>query len=138
MPDKYTLPTEKANSDFATQAARDAFGKQYVRPRDRAFVDHEPWQKLGTVTDGIVDRLRRRRDPLADSRFQHLVRHLHALGPRPVAEFLLELVANDTAMMAAVQVSLERYHHLDPSTVKALGGDRFPAIPLHAVSEAGP
>ena len=63
MPDKYTLQTEKANSDFATQAARDAFGKHYVRPRDRAFVDHEPWQKLGDVTDGVVDHLRRdRRD----------------------------------------------------------------------------
>ncbi len=133
-----TTSIAKHSAAFAHGITHLEFGRYYVRPRDRAFVDHEPWQKLGTVTDGIVDRLRRRRDPLADSRFQHLVRHLHALGPRPVAEFLLELVANDTAMMAAVQVSLERYHHLDPSTVKALGGDRFPAIPLHAVSEAGP
>ena len=98
-------------------------------------INHEPWQKLDNVTDGIVDHLRRRRDPLADPRFQRLVRHLHALGPRPVGEFLIELVANDPDMVAAVQVNLERYHHLNTATVRALDCDQWPAPPIHEVQE---
>ena len=62
MPDCYTKSPEITN-DFAAQAARDAFGRYYVHPRDRKFQDHPPsWQKLGDVSDGVVDRLRRRRD----------------------------------------------------------------------------
>ena len=69
----------------------------------------------------------------ADPRFQRLVEHLHDLGPRPVGEFLLELVANDPDMGAAVQVNLERYHRLNTATVRALGGDQWPGPPIHEV-----
>ncbi len=62
MTDLYTKSPEIAN-DFAAQAARNAFGKYSVRPRDRDFHDHEPrWQRLGDVADGVVDGLRHRRD----------------------------------------------------------------------------
>lgn len=69
----------------------------------------------------------------ADPKFQRLVEHLHALGPRPIGEFLLELSAGDPDMVAAVQVNLERYHRLDTATVRALGGDQWPGPPIHEV-----
>ena len=72
-----------------------------------------------------------------DPRFQRLVEHLHALGPRPIGEFLLELAAGDPDMEITIQANLERYARLDADMVKAIGGDRFPAIPLHTVSEEG-
>jgi len=74
----------------------------------------------------------------ADPKFQRLVEHLQALGPRPVGEFLLELSAGDPDMEITIRANLERYGRLDAGVVKGLGGDRFPALPLHAVSEAGP
>ena len=33
--------------------------------------------------------------PLSDARFRRQVAHLHALGIRPIAELLLELLGND-------------------------------------------
>ena len=52
----------RSTLSFAQAAAQDAFGKYYVHSRDRAFIDHEPWKKLGDAADGVVDRLRRQRD----------------------------------------------------------------------------
>jgi hypothetical protein len=47
--------------------------------------------------------------------------HLHALGPRPVAELLLELDEK-----VDVLARLEAYARLDPSIVKYLGADKPP------------
>ena len=57
-------PSNPSNElSFAEQAARGAFGHNYVHPLDREFQDREPrWQKLGTVAGGVVNRLRRQRD----------------------------------------------------------------------------
>ena len=45
----YTKSPDQSTADnapsFAEQAARDAFGRDYVHPLDRAFEDREPWQR---------------------------------------------------------------------------------------------
>ena len=64
--------------------------------------------------------------PLPDARFCRLVDHLHRLGPRPVAECLLQLAGNDDDGRTALVVLLERYGQLDAGVVQAVGGDRFP------------
>ena len=66
-------------------------------------------------------------------KFQHLVGHLHALGPRPVAELLTELVGTDEQACGDVLHLLEKYSVLDPALVRALGGSGFPVPPLHEV-----
>ena len=38
--------------------------------------------------------------PLSDLRRDRLVLHLHRLGPRPVSEYLKELVGNDDGLQA--------------------------------------
>jgi hypothetical protein len=67
--------------------------------------------------------------------FQRLVGHLHALGPRPVAELLTELVGTDEQAHRDVFHLLEKYGALDPALVRALDGSGFPVPPLHAVAE---
>ncbi len=62
-----------------------------------------------------------------------LAQHLHDLGPRPVAECLLEIAGNDDGARITLLAALERYARLDPATVRRVGGDVFPPAPLHAV-----
>ena len=69
----------------------------------------------------------------AGVKFQRLVGHLHALGPRPVAELLTELVGTDEQARRDVFHLLEKYGGLDPALVRVLGGSGFPAPPLHEV-----
>ena len=76
----------------------------------------------------------RHHDPATTAiKFQRLVGHLHALGPRPVAELLTELVGHDEQARSDVLHLLEKYSGLDPALVRALGGSGFPAQPLHEV-----
>jgi hypothetical protein len=56
-------------------------------------------------------------------RLQFLAGRLHALGPRPLYEFLKELVERDRIDLVA---RLERYARLDPSALEAIGGCEFP------------
>ena len=65
------------------------------------------------------------------ARRQHLVRHLHAAGPRPVLEALLELERG-----AALDDVLERFARIPPDVYRALGADRFPPMPLTVVRAA--
>jgi len=64
-------------------------------------------------------------------RFQRDVEAVHRLGPRAVAELLLELKNG-----ADLDDRLARYAELDPATVRALGADRFPPHPLSVVRAA--
>ena len=64
--------------------------------------------------------------PLFDARFRRHVDHLCRLGPRPVGEFLLQLVGTQDDARTALVVLLERYRQLDASVVRAVGGDRWP------------
>jgi hypothetical protein len=55
---------------------------------------------------------------LSDSlTFHHHVQHVHALGPRPVGEAMLELAWGDRDVVVAV---LERYAGLTPALVEAV------------------
>ena len=64
--------------------------------------------------------------PLFDARFRRHVDHLCRLGPRPVGEFLLQLVGTGDDARTALVVLLEQYQRLDADVVAALGGDRWP------------
>ena len=88
----------------------------------------------GNCKSGAAAPPSKRRDPATNAiKFRRLVGHLHALGPRPVAELLTELVGHDEQARGDVLHLLEKYRSLDPALVRALGGSGFPAPPLHEV-----
>ena len=64
--------------------------------------------------------------PLFDARFRRHVDHLCRLGPRPIGEFLLQLVGTGDDDRTALIALLERYRKLDARVVQAVGGDRWP------------
>jgi hypothetical protein len=70
--------------------------------------------------------------PLAGPRFEHLVERVHTLGPRPIGELLAE-IATATGEHALIADLVEAYAALDPEIVRAVGGDRFPPMPLEVV-----
>ena len=70
---------------------------------------------------------------LVDVRYHMLVTRLHALGPRPCGELLLEVIGSDERLRDDVFALLERYTRLTPAEVQAVGADVFPPAPLHAV-----
>ena len=56
-----------------------------------------------------------------DPRLSYLAEHLRALGPRPLFEFLREIVAGADPIPR-----LEKYGELDPDVVRLLGADQMP------------
>ena len=90
------------------------------------FINTEP----STTTDNFSRRRRSRSKPLggplSDLRRDRLVRRLHRLGPRPISEYLKELVGNDDGLQADTLFLLEKYAALDPQIVRVLGGDCWP------------
>jgi hypothetical protein len=70
----------------------------------------------------------KKRDGARNSRRQRLVRHLHAAGPRPVFEAMLELA--DGRDLDRV---LERYAGIPIGIYHALGADRLPIESLFVV-----
>ena len=97
----------------------------------------------GTAVRAGIDNARRRSDTtpspapqidLADARFQRAVAWLHRLGPRALAEFLIELGAG-RMLRTEIEEMLARYNaRLDPKILRAVGGDRFTRIPLRLVA----
>ncbi len=69
---------------------------------------------------------------LAEPRLERMIEHVHALGPRPLAEMLAE-IARSTGQPDLVVDLVEKYARLDPEIVHALGADRFPPVPLEVV-----
>jgi hypothetical protein len=69
-------------------------------------------------------------------RRQRLVRHLHQLGERAVAELLAELGV-ERSIGTIIDEKLLRFSRLDPATLKALGAERIPPVPIHAVGNGG-
>ena len=55
-------------------------------------------------------------------RIAPLVLDLHDLGPRPLYEFIRELVSTDHVLAVDVEEQLRRYARLDPQHVAALDG----------------
>ena len=65
-------------------------------------------------------------------RFRWLVIQVHRLGPRVLGEILAEL-GGAHLIRFDIERRLEAYARLSPETLRALGADRFPSIPLHLV-----
>jgi hypothetical protein len=63
--------------------------------------------------------------PLNRLRIERGARHLHSLGPRAVAEFLIE-IGRQHACMDGVLAQLRDYGQLSPSMIRTAGADRFP------------
>ena len=70
--------------------------------------------------------------PLTGLRFEQMVKHLHHLGPRAIAEFLIE-IATVTGEPDVIAARLEEYSRLDPDLVRAVGADTFPPMPLTVI-----
>jgi hypothetical protein len=72
-------------------------------------------------------------------RFQHIVDRVHAAGPRPTAELLVEMLLIKMLDYAGADPAvLERLHcwgRIDPETVRRLCGDRFPRPALDLVPQ---
>ncbi len=87
--------------------------------------DHRAWR---------LDASKDTRSPhnpqgLAGQRLDRLIERVHALGPRPLAELLGE-IATATGEPGLIADRVAAYARLDPDLVCALGGDRFPTMPL--------
>lgn len=81
------------------------------------------------ITKGpLGDRLR------STPRLQRIVERVHAAGPRPTAELLIELLEQAGADPAILE-RLHRWASIDPRIVRQLGGDRFPRPPLDLVPQ---
>lgn len=64
--------------------------------------------------------------PGENLRLQRGAAHLHTLGPRAVAELLME-VARTTRDVACILTPLEEYgRRLTPRLIQAVGGTNFP------------
>jgi hypothetical protein len=73
-------------------------------------------------------------DALQRLRWQRYVEAIHPLGARVEFEFIDELVRHHPEIADDLDERLAQYAALNPDILVALGGDRFPATPLHAVS----
>jgi len=81
----------------------------------------------GEIAAGLVTT-----QPLTGPRFERAVEHLHRLGPRPVAELLIE-IARRTGQSSFIADRLQAYARLDPEAVRFVGGDKFPPMPMQVV-----
>ena len=83
----------------------------------------------GTAPEGITEKLERsgstasktERQAQRSARRQRLVAHLHAAGPRPCLEALLEVAAGGN-----LDDVLEAYRRIPVSIFHAIGADRLP------------
>ena len=75
----------------------------------------------------------RANDLLQERRFRRDVERLHDLGVRATFEILAE-VGRARMCRTYIEELTARYAQLDPAIVRAVGGDRFPAPPIHEVA----
>ena len=71
-------------------------------------------------------------EALAGPHFERQVVHLHRLGPRAVAEILIE-IAHCTGQSGVIADRLQAYGRLDPAVLRFLGGNSFPPMPLTVI-----
>ncbi len=88
--------------------------------------------KAGRLFEGDNTQTASNLQGLAGRRFEHLVERLHRLGPRPLAELLIE-IAHCTGQSSLIADRLQAYAGLDPELVCALGADTFPPAPLQVI-----
>lgn len=84
----------------------------------RHFFGIKPLRSIDPIAAALV----------ASPRRQRAADHLYNVGPRPVLEALVEVEAG-----ADLDSVLADFARLDPETVRQLGGDQFPAVPIHTV-----
>ena len=90
------------------------------------YADFGTFRHIGSLTADLV----------ANPRFRRQVEHLHRLGPRAVGELLAEIGA-ERGIRTIIDRKLDQYSRLEPDSINAAGGDRFPAVPVHLVEEVG-
>jgi len=75
-------------------------------------------------------------------RYEWRIERLHRLGPRPVAEFVLEIVealaGSDIERRALIEARLDAYCRLNPEVLAELGGDRCASVPLTVIGGTSP
>ncbi len=71
---------------------------------------------------------------VADIAFRRKVERLHARGPRAVLEILAEIGA-ERSIRTIIDQTLDRHLAVSDQALEAVGGDRLPADPIHAVSD---
>ena len=69
---------------------------------------------------------------LSGPRQERQITLIHALGPRVFAELLGD-IARRTGQSSFIAHRLEEYARLDRDILRAVGGDRFPPMPLEVV-----
>ena len=69
---------------------------------------------------------------LAGLRQESQIERLHRLGPRCLAEMIVE-IATATGQPALIADRLQAYAGLDPELVRYIGGDNFPPMPLQVM-----
>jgi hypothetical protein len=72
-------------------------------------------------------------DHLDRLRLQRGVEHLCRLGPRAVAEFLVETSGQIGGLPCILGLLVEYERRLTPQKLRAFGGDRFPYRPLRGL-----
>jgi hypothetical protein len=72
-------------------------------------------------------------DPLDRLRLQRGAEHLHALGARAQAEFLVEIGTRIGGLPCILGLLGEYQQRLSPQLLRAVGGHRFPPRPLRVV-----
>ena len=89
-------------------------------------------QRAGGLFTTYDSRTSGKTQPLAGPRFQRQIKHIIALGERPLAELLAE-IARSTDQSSFIADRVAAYAALDVVTIRALGGDNFPPMPLEVV-----
>ena len=69
---------------------------------------------------------------LAGLRQERQIEHVHALGPRVFAELLGD-IARRTGQSSFIADRLQAYAALDATVLRAIGGDKFPPMPMEVV-----
>ena len=125
----YYKRTQNSTSDFDLEAPAD--------PKPQGPVASLPG--IQVKAQRVADRYRSlspvsRGNSLRSSvNVQQRFKKLHELGPRAGLEFVLE-VSEKGLRGEDLLDSLDKYCRLDLRSLQAVGGDKFPAPPLHAVS----
>jgi hypothetical protein len=65
-------------------------------------------------------------DPVTAVHLERGAAHLHELGKRAIAEFLIEIGDRTGETLFVVNLLTEYRRRLTPEMLAALGGDRFP------------
>jgi hypothetical protein len=67
---------------------------------------------------------------------QRAAARVHALGPRVAFELIDEIIRYHPDLEDEIDRRLDRYADLDPQVLRALGADRLPPQPIHAVRDS--